>query len=413
MPRIKPFEGYLVSAEHATHVVSPAYDAVSPEQRRQFADAHPDNFLNTMRLLDDFTPETRPTVEQLLGLNKTALDRLLTDGFFEKLDQACLFLYQLKTGQHTQTGVVCEVGVVEYEQNCLRKHENTRSDKEDLLTHYHQVVGAVSSPICLAYPQAKDIDHFIAQSIATAPDLDFTSEDNVQHKVWCIADPKRQQALIRLFSTVGVTYLTDGHHRAASGHRYAQVMRQQNGNNGNEPYNQLLVVLFPDNQLNLFPFHRCVKDVNGLSESQLVTALDENFHVVERLGEEAIFEPGRHGEFGMFAFDKWYQLTIRENRTDSRDPVRSLDVSILQDFILGPVLGIKDARNDTRLDYVSGISGEAGIRQKYLEGWQITFTCFATSLEQLMQVADANALMPPKSTYFDPKPRSGIFVRLK
>jgi len=412
MPRIKAFEGYLVKADHATQVVSPAYDAVSPEQRRLFAEKHPDNFLNTMRLLEDFTPETRPTADQLLALNKSCLDRLLDKGFFNKIAHPCIFIYRLSSGKHTQTGVVCEVGIEEYERNKLKKHENTRSDKEDLLAHYQKIVGVSSSPICLAYAQKDDIDNLINDYIRQPPDLEFVSEDHVVQKIWCIEDTEKQNALNRSFSKVDVTYLTDGHHRAASGRRYAEIMRAENGNSGNEPYNQLLVALFPDNQLNLLPFHRCVKDTNGLSESQLIAQLESDFEITAHTGGED-FQPARHGEFGMFAFGRWYRLKIKEGRVNHSDPVLSLDVSILQDLILDPILGIKDIRSDPRLDYIAGVSGKEGIVQKHGEGWAITFTCHATSIDQLMNVADADALMPPKSTYFDPKPRSGIFVRLK
>ena len=412
MPIIKPFDGYLVKSTSASEVVSPAYDSVSPEQRRKFAEENPNNFLNTMRLQEDYDPQARPTPDQLLDQNKGNLDRLLSSGFFNKLEAPCFFIYQLRSGEHCQTGVVCEVGVGEYEQNKLRKHENTRSDKEDLLAHYQRVVGASSSPICLTYHQRDDIDTMINQTIQSDPLLSFVSEDDVHQKIWCIDNEDQQNQLASLFQKVEITYLTDGHHRAASGRRYAEIMRKEQGDTGDEPYNQLLVALFPDNQLNLLPFHRSVKDTNGMDEQQLVDALSQSF-TVSKLDDVDYFQPTRHGDFGMFVFDQWFHLSIKDGLIDPTDPVGSLDVSILQDHILDPVMGIKDTRSDPRLDYVAGVSGGDGVRQKAEEGWAVVFTCFATSIDQLMNVADANGLMPPKSTYFDPKPRSGIFVRLK
>lgn len=410
MPTIKAFDGYLVSPAKATEVVSPAYDAVSPEQRRKFAETNPQNFLNTMRLLDDFPADNQPTPEQLLESNRANLQRLLSDGSFNTIESPCLFIYQLRSGDHEQTGVVCEVGVEEYEKNKLRKHENTRSDKEDLLAHYQKIVGMSSSPICLTYAQNSNIDVLIEKIAQKQPELEFVSEDGVAQKIWCVEDPEQHKELASLFEKIDVTYLTDGHHRAASGRRYAEIMREEHGNNGDEPYNQLLVALFPDNQLNLLPFHRCVKDTNGKSESEIVLALEECFEVTKL--NEPTFEATQHGEFGMYVNNTWYQLNVKAHCVDSNDPVNSLDVSILQNLILDPILGIHDMRGDTRLDYIAGVSGDDGIKQKCSEGWEIVFSCYATSIDQLMNVADTDALMPPKSTYFDPKPRSGIFVRL-
>ena len=277
-------------------------------------------------------------------------------------------------------------------------------------------MGASSSPICLTYAQNAEIDQLVTQLSSKTADLTFVSEDDVTQKIWCIEDKQTQSELKRLFSHVETTYLTDGHHRAASGRRYAEIMRQESDQNseatGDESYNQLLVALFPDNQLNLLPFHRCVKDLNGLSEQQLIEQLEKCFEV-SKPENQTSFEAQQHGEFGMFVNDHWYQLNVKPEFIDQTDPVQSLDVSILQDLILDPILGIKDMRSDSRLDYVAGVSGNEGIKRKSSEGWAVIFACYATSIDQLMGVADAGGLMPPKSTYFDPKPRSGIFVRLK
>ena len=425
MPRIRAFDGYLVNPAHAEQVVSPAYDAVSPEKRREFADANPRNYINTMRLMADFPADSQPTVEELLAFNKANLDALLCDGSFNRFTQPCLFIYRLSVGAHTQTGVVCEVSVDDYRRGNLRKHENTRSDKEDLLAMYQQVVGVSSSPICLAYPHDDDIDRLLAQQTRQPPALDFVSPDGVAQQVWCIESAAEQQQMQALFERIEITYLTDGHHRAASGWRYAQMMREAAGGGGggggdggagddtDAPYNQLLVALFSADQLALLPFHRAVKDLNGLSEAQLVDALRRDFSIQPLAESGASFEPTRHGEFGMLLNDKGYQLRIREDLVDATDPVNSLDVSLLQNHILEPLLGITDSRSDPRLDYVSGVTGAEGLRQKCADGWAVCFACFATSIEQLMTVADAGGLMPPKSTYFDPKARSGIFIRRK
>ena len=411
MPRIRAFDGYLVDPAHAVEVVSPAYDAVSPQMRREFADAHPRNYINTMRLLADFPADAQPTVDELLAYNKANLDALLSGGAFNRIEKPCLFIYQLATDTHCQTGVVCEVSVDEYAHGRLRKHENTRSDKEDLLALYQRVVGVSSSPICLAHAHDDGVERALAELTAAPPALDFVSGDGVAQRVWRIDDAAAQRRLQDLFARIDTTYLTDGHHRAAAGWRYARMRRESGTNRGDEPYNQLLVALFSARQLNLLPFHRAVADLNGLSEMQLVDALQRDFEVQAVAGES--FAPSRHGEFGMLVGDRWYRLRMREGLIDADDPADSLDVSILQHHILAPLLGIADMRSDPRLDYVSGVSGNDGLRRKCADGWAVCFACFATSIDQLMKVADAGGLMPPKSTYFDPKARSGIFIRPK
>ncbi len=412
MPGIKPFAGYLVSAEKASAVVSPAYDSVSAEQRRIFAEQNPGNFLNTMRLLEDYPEDARPLQHELLQTNRSNLHRLLSDGSFDLLDRPSLFLYQLDTGEHVQTGVVCEIGIDEYEQNRVRKHESTRQDKEDLLVDYLDVVGAASSPICLTYSGDGRINRLVGRICHGPADLEFSSEDGVRHRIWPVSDEADSRRLTDFFREVGTVYLTDGHHRAASSHRYAERMRARQTGTGDSSFDQLLVVLFPNDQLRLLPFHRCTRDMNGRSVTQLIEELEQNF-VVEELPGYTVFQPSQHGEFGMFVQETWYRLNVKPGCLNTGDPVRSLDVSVLQDLILDSVLGIKDMRSDSRLDYIAGVSGMEGIRSKVSEGWKVVFTCHATSIDQLMAVADAGSLMPPKSTYFDPKPRSGIFVRIR
>ena len=412
MPKIKAFDGYLVKNEYAAKIVAPEYDTVPAEQRRAFADANPDNFINTMRLREDFNPASPPSPEELLEFNRQNLQRLLKAGFFTHIDRPCIYIYQLIHGKSEQTGIVCEISADEYQHGHVRKHENTRRDREDLLAHYQKVVGVASCPISLAYPENPAIDEFIKHHIKQPPQLDFTTGDDVHQRVWCIEDVAVHKQLSTLFEQVENTYLTDGHHRAASGWRYAEMMRESNGNNGDEPYNQLLVALFSDHELNLLPFHRCVRDLGAITAEEFLDSLRENFDVSVAEDQED-FEPSQHGEFGMFLGDTWYRLRVHPEIVDYDDPVASLDVSILQDRILGPLLNIHDFRSDPRLDYVSGVEGKTGLEQKVMEGWAVSFACCATSMDQLMHVADAHALMPPKSTYFDPKTRSGVFVRLK
>lgn len=412
MPKIKAFDGYLVKDRFAAQVVSPEYDTVSPAERRRFADDNPQNFLNTMRLRDDFDPGATPDNETLLDFNRNNLQRLLGDGYFRRVSKPCLYIYRLRHGENQQTGIVCEIAAEEYAEGHIKKHESTRREREDLLAEYQKVVGVASCPISLAYKENPEIDRFISAHMDTTPVLDFTTGDGVHQSVWQLSDQNEIAELSSLCEAIEDTYLTDGHHRAASGWRYAESMRALHGNQGHEPYNQLLVALFSDHELNLLPYHRCVKDLNGLSSEQFLEALAQSFEV-SVADDQQNYTPSTHGEFGVFVDNTWHRLVVRPTLINHDDPVASLDVSILQDRVLAPILGIHDARSDPRLGYVSGIEGRPGLEQKAAEGWEACFACYATSMTQLMDVADAGALMPPKSTYFDPKTRSGLFVRLK
>ena len=411
MPKIKAFDGFVVKDEFAARVVAPEYDSVPGAVRRAFGDANPQNFINTIRLKEDFDPAEIPDQSGLLEFNKNNLNRLLAEGYFEKLDEPAMFIYELTHDGHSQTGVVCEISANEYDKGHVKKHESTRRDREDLLAEYQKAIGVTSCPICLAYPHDATIDTLITHISKSKPILNFTTGDGVHQRVWTV-DKSQQKALADHFENIENTYLTDGHHRAASGWRYAEMMRENRGNHGDEPFNQLLVALFSDQSLSLLAFHRCVQDLGGHSESSLLAELASSFTVTP-IGDPDQYLPSHHGEFGMLMGDRWYQLIVKPELVKSTDPVASLDVSLLQDLILDPLLGISDYRNDKRLDYVPGNEGKAGLLQKASEGWAIGFLCHATSMDQLMDVADANKLMPPKSTYFDPKTRSGLFVRFK
>jgi len=411
MTTIRTFDGYLVRHECIEKVVSPAYDALTPDERHAFGVAHPDNYINAMRSRDEYPESQRPSLEKLLEINAAHLSKMIDAGDFTHVAQPSIFIYRLATDGHQQTAVVCEIPIDHYHDGRVLKHEHTQSAKEDLLTGYLDIVGAASSPVCLAYPENSAIDGLV-DSITVAPPLhEFSAHDDVTQSLWQISDDVMIQRFADLFSAVGQTYLTDGHHRFAAGSRFAQIRRSRYPDySPDENFNYVLVALFPSEQLRILPYNRCVRDLNGMTADQFLASLSGSFQIEMTNSAGAI--PAKQLEYGMFLGNTWYKLILKPSSGLEDDPVKALDVSILQDRILAPILGIHDARSDERLGYVTGDLGMSGLEQRHREGWAVAFACHPTSIEELMQVADSGEVMPPKSTYFDPKMRSGIFLRL-
>lgn len=411
--RISPFEGYLVNPERASVVVSPAYDALTPAQRHQFATSHPQNYLNVMRSREEYPPGECPTLDELLLSNGRRLKQMMDGGDFDYRQTPSFYLYRLREGGHVQTGVVAEVPVEEYENGLVKKHEHTQPDKEDDLTHYQSRVRASSSPICLTYPPDPNIDHYVSVLGKRNPVVDFEDGEGIQQTVWVVDDDEAVVGLQKLFEKVPVSYLTDGHHRTASATRFRDLERQANpAHRGDEPYNFLLVAFFPSNQLRILEYNRCVKGLNGHSRAELLKAAALNFSVelCEEPGEAA--RPRVRGELSMFVEDSWYRLTAHAGVVPD-DPVGALDVSVLEDQILMPILGIGDTRTDNRMSYLSGAFDMTQLQDHCRENDLLGFAVYPTAIQDLMAVANASDVMPPKSTWFDPKLRSGVFLRMR
>ena len=408
MPALRPFTAYLVDPALAGQVVAPAYDSLTPQERHEFAHAHPCNYLNAMRALEEFPPSLRPSLDALLAANAEVLDRFIADGAFRYHAAPCLYLYRMEAGDTVQTGVVGEVPVEEYRRGLLKKHEHTRPDREHRLARYLYTVGAASSPVCLAYPQEDAIDEMVAAEAARPPALVFEADDGVRHSIWRIEDEARSARLARAFAAVSRAYLTDGHHRCAATAHYAGRRAGENpAHCGEEAYNFLLVALFPHDQLRIHPFNRCVKDLNGYSPRAFLETLRAGFEVTPIEGEE--LRSDGPGCFSMRLDERSYRLCVRPGIVPA-DPAGSLDVNILQEHILRPTLGIDDPRSDPRLDYRPGDFDARSLARLREEGWRLAFAAWPPSIEALMAVADAGETMPPKSTFFVPKLRSGIFV---
>ena len=414
MARVKPITGYIVNPDRVDDVVSPAYDAMTPAQRHVFAESHPGNYLNVMRSREEFPVDQCPTLDELLVRNGDRLQCMIEDGDFIPQSRPGYFIYRLAVDGHEQTGLVAELPVSEYLDGLVKKHEHTQTLKEDDLTEYQRVVRASSSPICLTYPASAEIDSLLGELTESTPALDFVSDDGCRQQVWIIADFTDVERIEAAYAAVPVTYLTDGHHRTASAVRFMTLEQEANpSHNGDESYNQMLVSFFPAEQLRILEYNRFIRAPHANSEEEMLEAVSESFEV-ERLEVNTAGEvrPRRRGEFAMFAFGARFRLSIKPGLVPV-DVVDALDVSLLQDRLLEPVFGVEDPRNDPRVGYMSGALSLQQLEQQCVDEDQIGFAVYPTAIEDLMAVADAERVMPPKSTWFDPKLRSGIFLLLR
>lgn len=414
MTQVRTFRGSLVNPEVAHEVVAPAYDSMTADQRARYAEAHPRNYLNVMRTQEDYSEGV--SVEEILNQNKRNLENLIETRSFSPQPDHCFVIYRLISAGHQQTGLVAEIPVQEVDDGLVLKHELTRRDREELLVQYQSHVGVSSSPIALAYHARPEISSLLERiTDTTDPYLDYLSQDGVRQILWRVESDSDQQEIARLFSAISLTYLTDGHHRAAAASRYRKLPSKNGVNNQTDSSrDDLLVALFPDDELAILPFNRVVKDLNGLSATDFLQQLGKEF-LITHLSCDANnpAKPDAAGNFIMVLGDDCYQLTLKDVQRSTDNPVANLDVIKLQELILDPLLGIADARGDARLEYVSGSTGSDSVNNLRLKGWQVAFYCHPISMQELMAVSDAGQVMPPKSTCFEPKVRSGLFLLQK
>jgi uncharacterized protein (DUF1015 family) len=334
---------------------------------------------------------------------------MIDEGMLEREEQPSLYLYRQQMGDHIQTGVVAGASVDEYEADLIKKHENTRRVKEDDRTRHVDALDANTGPVFLTYKATSEIDAFVEAATAGEPTYSFTSPDGIRHTLWVVEDEAKVTVLTEAFAKVPELYVADGHHRSAAATRIRALRRDANPEHtGEEQYNYFLSVIFPHDQMMILDYNRVVKDLNGLSPAGLLEAIGESFEVTP----VSDGKPERARSFGMYLDGSWYRLEAKQGSYPADDPVRSLDVAVLQDNLLAPVLGIGDPRSDERIDFVGGIRGLKELVKLVDSGkWAVAFAMFPTSIEQLFAVADAGKVMPPKSTWFEPKLRSGLIVR--
>jgi uncharacterized protein (DUF1015 family) len=402
---IRPFNALRPGPDHASEVASVPYDVVNTEEAKTLAAGNPLSFLHVSRPEIDLPDGTDIHSDPVY---RKALDN------FEKLVRECplvteaapsLYLYRLIMGDHEQIGLVACCSVDEYEQDVIKKHERTRRDKEDDRTHHMLVLRAQTGPVFLTYRANREIDTMAMEVTVTNALFDFTTNDGIQHTVWHVPDPVR---FVHAFREVPFLYIADGHHRAASAARARAELKQQSfGHTGDEEYNFFLAVIFPDEQVQILPYNRAVKDLNGLSADQFLDELKKSFVVAETENNS----PKQQAEWGMYLGGRWYSLTLRPDVGLPTGVVDSLDVSILQDRVLDPILGIKDVRTDKRIEFVGGVRGSEELK-RLVDGGKaaVAFAMYPTTIADLLRVSDAGEIMPPKSTWFEPKLRDGLLI---
>jgi uncharacterized protein (DUF1015 family) len=409
MSQIRPFRAFRPKSELAARVASVPYDVINSAEARQLAEGHPFSFLHVCRPEIDLPEGIDEHDDRVYAKGAENLKRFVKDGIISQEHSPCLYVYQQQMGRHIQAGLVALCSVKEYEDNLIKKHEHTRQEKEDDRARHVAEQNANAEPVFLAYQAVPYIDGIVDKVRMTAPIYDLVTPDGIVHTVWKIEDETVIYALSHLFDGVDALYIADGHHRTASAVRYGQARRAKNPEAvGDEPYEFFMAVLFPHDQLQILDYNRVVKDLNGLSQEQFLEKVAERFEVLP----SAERSPKAPATFGMFLDGKWYSLKAKEGSYPVDDVIKRLDVSILQDNLLTPVLGIQDIRSDKRIDFVGGIRGMDELEKRVQNGWAVAFSMYPTSLEQLMAVSDAGYIMPPKSTWFEPKLRSGLLVRI-
>jgi uncharacterized protein (DUF1015 family) len=403
MLRIKAFQGLRPTPPLASEVACVPYDVVDREESAALATGHPHSLLHVDRAEIDLPPETDPYSDAVYARARENFLALQKNGALIRESEPCIYLYQQRMGTHVQVGVATVCHIEDYERDIIKKHEKTRRDKEDDRTRLIGTLSADTGPVFLTYRDSAAIDALVADVRKGAPLYDFTAPDGIQHTVWRVPGAKD---FVAAFGQVPVSYVADGHHRTASAVRVGRERREANAaHTGNEEYNWFLAVLFPASQLQILPYNRAVKDLNGHSMEAFLEAVGRAFSIKPNGSPR----PSHPGEIRMYLDGAWYDLTWQP--AANADPISQLDVTGLQDRLLAPLLGIDDPRTSKRIDFIGGIRGTDELVKLVDSGKAaVAFSMYPTTVEQLMAIADAGQIMPPKSTWFEPKLRSGLFI---
>lgn len=411
MANVRPFICVRPATAVVDKVAALPYDVYNRKEACQAVAGNPLSFLNIDRAETQFPDDVDTYDPRVYAKAKELLEAEIADGTFVTDEEENYYLYRLTMNGRSQTGIVACCSIDDYLNGIIKKHENTREEKEQDRIRHVDITGAHTGPIFLAYRSDEFLTKIMLHVKEKEPIYRFASDDGIIHSIWKISDRRVVKAIQDTFERIPFTYIADGHHRAASAVKVGLKRRAEHPDyTGEEPFNYFLAVLFPEDQLMIMPYNRVVKDLNGLNKEEFFAAVEKNFKVKEK-GSKA-FEPKKKGTFGMYLDGAWYELAAKERvmAAVADDPVKGLDVSVLQDYLLGPVLGIGDPRTDKRIDFVGGIRGLGELERRVSQDMTVAFSMYPTSIQELLAVADAGLLMPPKSTWFEPKLRSGIFI---
>lgn len=410
MAVIRPFRAVRPIPELADQVAALPYDVMTSEEAREMVRDNPHSFLHVDKAEIDLDPHIDLYDPQVYAQACANLQAMIAKGVLREEERPCLYVYRQIMGDRAQTGIVACASIDDYLADVIKKHELTRADKEIDRTKHVDICDANTGPIFLTYPAQAEINAIVAEQIVKAPVYDILADDGIRHIVWIIDQEQAIQRLVELFAQVKYLYIADGHHRSASAVRVGQLRRQAQGHyTGEEEFNYFLAVIFPDQDLHIMDYNRVVKDLQGMTAAEFMAKVAEKFSIEAQAGDVP-FKPDHKHQFGMYLEGKWYRLEAKTGSFDEADPVARLDVSILQNNILGPLLGIADPRTDKRIDFVGGIRGLKELEKRVNKGMAVAFSMYPTTVQDLMDIADAGLIMPPKSTWFEPKLRSGLFI---
>ena len=409
MPKVTPFRSIRPIPELAARIAALPYDVYNREEALAEITKEPLSFLKIDRAETQFPADVDTYDPKVYTKARETLDSMIADGSFITDENPCYYIYEQIMGGRSQSGIVACSSIDDYQNQIIKKHENTREDKElDRIRHV-DVTNAHTGPIFLVYRSNQVLNRIVDDVQQTIPLYDFTSNDKITHRVWRIDDKEYLVQIEQAFDHIPCTYIADGHHRCASAVKVGLKRREANpGYTGKEEFNRFLSVLFPDDQLSILPYNRAVKDLNGMAVDEFLNAIEKAGFSISCKGSEPV-SPSEKGTLGMFLENKWYLLTADKN-LHCADPVKGLDVSILQEHLLKPILNIQDPRTDKRIDFIGGIRGLAELERRVRTDMKVAFSMYPTSIAELLAVADAGLLMPPKSTWFEPKLRSGLFL---
>ncbi len=409
MAVFKPMSSYRPKPEFASKIAAPPYDVLNSDEARNLVKGNPISFLHVGKPEIDLPSNIDLYDRQVYNKGKENLTKLIDEAYLVNYPKPTFYIYAQTMNERTQYGLVGVASIHDYWNNIIKKHEKTRKDKEEDRCNHVRITNAHTGPIFLTYPDNEEINNIVNQLVKETPETDFSANDGIRHQVWVVENDEINKKIEILFSEIPALYVADGHHRSAAAAIVGKERMESNPNhNGSEEYNFFLSVIFPASQLYIMDYNRVVKDLNGNTKDEFLQKLSEYVLVNKADGK---FSPSRKGEIGLYIDNQWYKLNFKEEIAKTDDPVESLDVALLQKYILTNILGIDDPRTNKNIDFVGGIRGLEELERRVNNGdMKLAFAMHPTSINELIAISDADKIMPPKSTWFEPKLRDGLFV---